>query len=271
MTAEAIIRVRHSIKAQRPLIHCITNPISIDQCANAILALGARPIMAEHPQEVAGITATANALLLNLGNITDARMASMRIAAKTAEESGIPSVLDLVGVACSKLRRDFATELLETAVPTVIKGNYSEIAAFCDSSYRCAGVDAEDALDEAAVTKAAAALAKKYGCVVLASGKCDIVTDGRALLRIRNGTPQLAAVTGTGCMLGALCASYLAAQPDMTAAVTACAVMGICGELAETDRGNGSFLVELMDKLTVLTDEELKKYVKTEATELESF
>lgn len=94
------------------LIHCITNPISMMQCANAVLALGAKPMMAEHPQEVAEITATASALLLNLGNISDVRMESMRISFGVAMEKGIPVVIDAVGVSCSKLRRNFVEELL---------------------------------------------------------------------------------------------------------------------------------------------------------------
>ena len=119
----ALVREKH------PLIHCITNPISINQCANAILAIGARPIMAEHPSEVREITETSDALMLNLGNITDARMVSMKNALLAAKEKGIPAILDAVGIACSKLRRNYISELLEIGIPTVIKGNYSEIYA----------------------------------------------------------------------------------------------------------------------------------------------
>ena len=101
-----------AVREKRPLIHCITNPISINQCANAILAAGARPIMAEHPAEVKEITETADALMLNLGSITDARMQSMEISLRAATEKGIPVVLDVVGTACSTLRREFAARLL---------------------------------------------------------------------------------------------------------------------------------------------------------------
>ena len=110
-----------SLKAHAPLIHAITNPISIHQCANAILAVGARPIMAEHPREVAEITETAGALLLNLGNITDVRMESMEISAQTACRCGIPFVLDAVGVGCSSLRREYAHGLLQRFSPAVFK------------------------------------------------------------------------------------------------------------------------------------------------------
>ena len=135
--------IRSKVKECHPLIHCITNPISIHQCANAILAVGARPMMAEHPKEVREITESADALLLNLGNITDARMESMMISTKAAKQKGIPIVLDAVGVACSTLRRSFARELLKTVSPTVIKGNYSEISALYHEKYHSVGVDAD--------------------------------------------------------------------------------------------------------------------------------
>ena len=199
--------IRGAVRERSSLIHCITNPISINQCANAILAVGGRPIMAEHPREVSEITATAGALMLNLGNITDVRMEAMRLSTRTAAEHGTPILLDAVGVACSKLRRDYACGLMEGVTPAVIKGNYSEINALYQESYRASGVDAD------------AALARTRRTVVLASGKVDIVTDGTRLIRVRNGTPQLSCVTGTGCMLGALTAAYLSAASGLDAAV----------------------------------------------------
>ena len=138
--------IRGAVRERSSLIHCITNPISINQCANAILAVGGRPIMAEHPREVSEITATAGALMLNLGNITDVRMEAMRLSARTAAEHGTPILLDAVGVACSKLRRDYACGLMEGVTPAVIKGNYSEINALYQESYRASGVDADAAL-----------------------------------------------------------------------------------------------------------------------------
>ena len=153
--------IRGAVRERSSLIHCITNPISINQCANAILAVGGRPIMAEHPREVSEITATAGALMLNLGNITDVRMEAMRLSARTAAEQGTPILLDAVGVACSKLRRDYACGLLEAVTPAVIKGNYSEINALYQESYRASGVDADAALDSQTVERAAAALARR--------------------------------------------------------------------------------------------------------------
>lgn len=261
--------LRQRVLETRPLIHCITNPISINQCANALLAIGTRPIMAEHPKEVRDITGTADALMLNLGNITDARMESMVLSAQMAKETGIPILLDAVGVACSTLRREYIRELLQAAPPTVLKGNYSEINALHQDAYRSAGVDADEALSVEALDTAAAELARRFHCVVLASGKTDIVTDGSRLFHIHNGTAQLSTVTGTGCMLGALCAGYLSAGPALTAAVTACALLGVCGEIAETDRGSGSFLQNLMDGLSTLSPAALEQKRNLEEISLE--
>lgn len=259
-----INETRNKVKENAPLIHCITNPISITQSANAVLAIGGRPMMAEHPMEVGEITPTADALLLNLGNLTDVRMKSMMIAAKAARKKGIPTVIDAVGVACSTHRREYAGKLIAAAKPMVIKGNYSEINALFDKDYRSAGVDADGMLGLEAVTRSAAELAENYNAVVLASGAVDVVTDGRVAVSIKNGSPQLAKITGTGCMLGALCAAYCSVTDGLNASLTACAVLGISGQLAETQKGNGSFFAGLMDGLTVLSAETIEKYLNTE-------
>ena len=266
---QVIHDIRKTVKQTQPLIHCITNPISINQCANGILAIGARPMMAEHPKEVSEITRTAQALMLNLGNITDARMESMRISAKTAKEMGIPILLDAVGIACSTLRREYVKDLLNTAIPTVIKGNYSEIQALYRDSYRSSGVDADSRLDVHSMDHAAISLARSLGTVILASGRADIVTDGNRLYHIHNGTSMLSQVTGTGCLQGALCASYLSAKPGIEAVITGSSVLGICGELARTDRGTGTFLCSLMDKLSMLTDTEIEENLKVEEITIE--
>lgn len=261
--------IRKCVEEQKPLIHCITNPITINQCANAILAVGGRPMMAEHPLEVAEITATAQALVLNLGNITDARMESMMISSVVASGNNIPFVIDLVGIACSELRRKFANELIEENVPTLIKGNYSEINALYNSAYKSSGVDADISLDVNSISDIAVSLACKYNTIIIASGKTDIVTDGKKLVYVKNGTTKLAEVTGTGCMLGVLCGCYLSVCKDINAAVTACAILGICGELSVTDKGSGSFMVNLIDNLSIISDIVIENQLKMEVTEIE--
>ena len=269
MTAEIINKIRKRVKQNSPLIHCITNPISITQCANAVLAVGGRPMMAEHPKEVSEITLSANALLLNLGNITDVRMESMLISAEAAKSHNIPCVIDAVGIACSGHRRAYAKKIIDVAKPSLIKGNYSEINALFDDSYCSAGVDADKSLGIAEISRAAASLAKRYNTVILASGKIDVISDGKQVILIKNGSPQLSKITGTGCMLGVLCAVFMSENNGINAAVTACTVLGICGQLAETDKGNGSFFVSLMDKLSVLADSELEKYLDMETEKYE--
>ena len=264
MKSEIINEIRKKTADKNPLIHCITNPISINQCANGVLAVGARPMMAEHPREVAEITRAAGALVLNIDNITDARMQSIKISAKTAQENNIPFIIDVVGISGSQLRRSFVREFLKEFRPTAIKGNYSEIYALYNESYTSAGVDADKNLMLENVSKTALALAKKHSTMILASGKTDIVTDGKTLIHINNGVPQLAQITGTGCLLGALCGCYLSASQSTDALITACAVLGICGQLSETDKGNGTFFVNLMDNLTVLKDTQVKELLKIE-------
>lgn len=248
----------------KPLIHCITNPISINQCANAVLAVGAKPIMAEHPKEVEEITKTADALMLNIGNITDARMEAMPVSLRESAKKNIPVVLDVVGCACSTLRKSFVNKLLKEAMPTVIKGNYSEIFALYSGEYSSSGVDADSSLGDEDAEKAAVFLAEKYNTIILATGKKDIVTDGKRIVYVNNGTEQLSSVTGTGCMLGALCAAFMTLLPPMEAVISACVYLGVCGEKAKTDRGNGSFMANLIDKLSTLDEKEIHRYMNVE-------
>lgn len=260
---------------KNPLIHCITNPISMTQCANALIALRTRPIMAEHPLEVSEITDTADALLLNFGNISDIRLEAMRIAFDTAVKKGIPIVIDMVGVACSILRREFAKELLEKCKILengfiLIKGNYSEIHAMNDTSYRSSGVDADEDLSLDMTLDSACKLAKRYGVCVLASGEKDIVTDGEKTEIISRGTKALSTITGTGCMLGAVCAAFLADKRNIDAVQKACISFAAAGERADKGEvgGSGTFLVRLIDELGK-PDIDYGLYLVTDSTGLE--
>lgn len=262
--------IRKAVYEKNPLIHAITNPISINLCANTALAVGARPMMAEHPEEVADIIKTAQALLLNLGNITDVRINSMMISSSSAHKLNIPTVIDAVGAACSPLRRKVAFDIIKENQPLVIKGNYSEIRALYDDTYFSPGVDAEN-IDIEEAERICLKLSKRHSAIVLASGKTDIITDGEKIFKIKNGCTQLSRITGTGCMLGMLCACYLSAQPDIYAVITAAAVMGICGETASTDKGSGSFMTNLLDALSILSDADFEKYLRLEEVTFEKF
>ena len=258
------------IQQEAPLIHCITNPISINDCANILLAIGARPIMAEHPDEVAEITAIAKGLALNLGNITDARMASMKISAGAAKDKGIPFVLDLVGLSCSRLRQKYAKELLQIAVPDIIKGNISELRTLLGlPTTPGMGVEAgqkemvtkENALEYARIFQKQA---REYHTLLLATGPIDLVVSSEEAYIIANGSNALASITGTGCMNNILAGACLAgvhgissqATNNTLAAILSCLLLGIAGENIQDiylNQGPGSFHYSLMDSISKLT------------------
>ena len=237
------------IRENNRLIHCITNPISMNQCANAILALGAKPIMAEHPDEVMEITRTASSLLLNLGNITDSRISSMRLALKEANTNSIPVTLDAVGAACSSLRKTLVRLFLASGKFACLKGNYSEILALYDDTYRSAGVDAKDGIGIDLIRRAVLELSSANQCIVVATGKVDLVAANGVIKEVTGGVSQLSQVTGTGCMLGAIIATYLANENSLESVVDACAFFKSCGEKAATDKGIGTFMVNLLDAI----------------------
>ena len=278
-----ICQIRAAVRQQAPLIHCITNPISIHDCANVVLAAGGRPMMAEHPKEVEEITATAGGLALNLGNITDARRDSILIAGKTAMERKIPVIIDMVGIGCSHFRREIMEEFLGQRIPgapLILKGNMSELKALHGGDCHVSGVDADpkDLLSEAnraETVKLASDIAKTYDAVVLASGKTDLVTDGVQHFLIDNGCEMMGRITGTGCMLNVLTAAYMSAGRPLAAAAAACVVMGISGELALCDissgakdggaagrPGTGSFQIAFLDALFCITDEAVRRRMR---------
>lgn len=253
-----MIAAKQAVQKNNPLIHCLTNHITSYACANSILAIGAQPIMAEHPREVAEITVGANALLLNLGNISDSRMQAMHISAAVANKKNIPIVLDAVGVSCSKMRLDFVKQLLEKYTIAIVKGNTAEISALLTNTCTARGVDADKPLT--LTDRSVSDFAYKQQCIVLMSGATDLVTDGKQIAHIQNGHPMLSRITGTGCMLGALVATLCSYAPAFTAAMAGAVLLGIAGEEgAKSDSliGTGTFLVNLQDQLCLLSDEAL--------------
>lgn len=258
-----ILKAKKAAWENSPLIHSITNPISINDCANFVLSAGGKPIMAEHPAECADITKTASVLALNIANITDARMQSIKISAKTAENCGIPSIIDAVGVTCSKLRLDYINALLADTHVSAIKGNIAEIRALLGKHTDTVGIDVKKSERNVAEdTEDAKTLAKKYNCVVMASGKTDIITDGEKTTLVTNGRPEMSLVTGTGCVLNVLAATYMSQTGAFVGCVSAAVIFGICGELADCKNGMASYRMNMLDKLYTLTDEEIRANIK---------
>ena len=260
---KTVLPLKEQLKEKQPLIHCITNPISINDCANGLLAIGARPIMAEHPSEVSDITASAGALMVNLGNITDARLSSMHLSGERARQDSIPCLIDLVGVTCSELRMNYAVRFVNDCAPCLIKGNFSEILAFSGRSFHSAGIDAgdEDQLSESNLVdriQLFRELSVRTHAALLITGRTDMIVSDAGIYLCDNGTPTLSRLTGTGCMLGALTAGFLTVASPAEAAAYAACLMGISGErAAAASRGMGSFHVELLNQLDLLTDTEV--------------
>lgn len=262
-----LIEARKTVKEKRPLIHGMTGAVAINDCANVVLALGASPIMAEHPDEVEDITGHAAGLAVSLANITEARMCAIMRSGAAAYNNHIPSVIDVVGVTCSSMRMKFARQFISECRPSVIKGNISEIKAMAGAAYNSVGVDvsSSDAVgssDEEKLHGAAEIIkgyAKETSSVVIASGEVDIISDGDRVYYIENGVPAMAKVTGTGCMLNVITAVYLSAAAPLTASILAAVTLGISGELADSSKGLGTYHMSLIDSLSMLSDEDIEK------------
>ena len=257
----------NQIRAASPLIHCITNYVTVNDVANVLLAIGARPIMADDPEEVDEITALCAGLCLNIGTLNARTIPSMIAAGKRARALGHPVVLDPVGAGASRLRTATALRILEKVRPTLIRGNISEVRTLAVGTGTTQGVDANaaDAVTEdnlAAAAELLRAFAAQTEAIVAVTGAIDLVTDGRDCYAIRNGRAEMGQVTGTGCQLSALLAAAFAAAPaDPFAAVAeTVALMGVAGEIAwaqmgERD-GNATYRARIIDAIYRMTSEE---------------
>lgn len=246
-----------SIRDKAPLVHNITNYVVMNNTANALLALGASPVMAHAIEEVEEMVGMASALVINLGTLSREWVDAMALAMTAAQRQGIPIVCDPVGAGATTYRTRTSLDLMEQAAPSVIRGNASEIMALAGSHVQTKGVDSAAAGREA--EGAALALAKRHACVVVVSGPVDLVTDGTRLYRVRNGHPMMPKVTGLGCSATALVGAFCAVNHDpLVAAVHAMIAMGICGEIAaEQAQGPGSLQVHFIDALYNLNGEQI--------------
>ncbi|MFZ1977796.1 MAG: hydroxyethylthiazole kinase [Bacteroidota bacterium] len=262
MTADTLWKDIQKIRAEAPLIHNITNYVVMNTTANALLSLGASPVMAHAIDEVEEMIGIARALVINIGTLSTPWIESMLKAAKAAKKRGIPVVLDPVGAGATQLRTGTSRRLLSEAPPSIIRGNASEIRALFYAGSTTKGVDSLHAAD--AALDAAAGLSKKYQCTVSVSGAIDIIIQGDNIVRVLNGHPMMPKVTGLGCTASALTGAFAAVNPSgLFAAAHAMAVMGIAGEIAaEQSKGPGTLQLHFLDALYLLKQSDIKNRLK---------
>lgn len=244
-------RLRALVEKRRPVVQCITNIVTVNDCANALLAIGGSPTMAHHPEEMADFAAVSDALVCNMG-ATESLDAMM--AAGMASKNGRPVVIDPVGCASSAFRRGKCLELIKAVQPSCIRGNAAEIKALATDHNTGRGVDDLEA-ETPDAARSAMDLARKTGAIVVASGETDYIADGIRLYEVKGGTAWMSRVTGTGCMLSSLLGAFLAVENSALSAAACCAMMNTCAEkaLAETagrQGGTGTFHICLMDALS---------------------
>lgn len=261
------------IKEKNALTHCITNSVTINDCANAILAIGGSPFMAEDAEELEEVVTIADVLVINIGKLSKSQIKAMKISCETADKTNTPIILDPVGVGVTKLRNRTTIDLIENYNITAIRGNISEIKAIAklsgilDENNTAKGVDvnADDIITKEnlkANGELIATLASKLNTVILASGPIDILTDGETTIAIDNGDDMMPLITGSGCMLSSIVGSCIGGSNPLEGTLIAILAMNIAGEKArakvdERNEGTGSFRTYLIDYLYKIDSETL--------------
>lgn len=265
-----------NVRLKAPLVHCITNYVTVNDCANALLACGASPIMADDEGEVEEITSICSALVINIGTLNQRTISSMLKAGKKANELSHPVVLDPVGAGASSFRTAAAFSLLENLRFSVIRGNISEIKTVATGSGTTKGVDADvsDSVNDGNIEETvqfAKDLSEKTGAVIAVTGAIDIVADSKRAYVIRNGHPLMSKISGTGCMLSAIIAAYCGAYPAnlLDASASAVAMMGLCGELAhekviKDDAGTSTYRTYIIDEISKINEATFSEGAKIE-------
>lgn len=266
MLGTCLENVRNTV----PLVHNITNYVTVNDVANILLACGGSPIMSDEPEDVEDITSICGGLNINIGTLNSRTITSMLLAGKKANLLGHPVVLDPVGAGASQLRTDTANRLLREVKFTVIRGNISEVKTLASGAGTTKGVDADvaDKVTEENLDSAVAfakAFAARTGAVVAITGAIDIVADAHKAYCIRNGHPMMSSITGTGCQLSALTAAFVTANPDqpLEAAAAAVCAMGLAGEIAHSRLssldGNSTYRNYIIDAVYNMTPAQLEE------------
>lgn len=247
------------LREKKPLIHNITNFVVMNYTANALLAMGASPVMAHAQNEVEDMVAFAGALVLNIGTLTDDWIASMIKAGIKASAMGTPIILDPVGSGATPLRTNSAKQIIDQTDIRVIRGNASEILSLRHADSKTKGVDSVHSVDEAAET--AKILAQELQTTLAITGPVDLITDGQRVVRVSNGHPLMGYVTGTGCTATTAIGAFLAVDSDpVSATATALAFFGLAGEVAgQSASAPGSFMIRMLDALYTITPDELRE------------
>jgi hydroxyethylthiazole kinase len=254
-----------AIREHKPLVHQITNYVVMNETANATLSLGALPVMAHAIEEVEEMASAAGALVLNIGTLSERWIEAMLLAAKAANGTGAPVVLDPVGAGATRLRTETAQRILEETEIAVVRGNQAEVATLAGRRAEIRGVESIGAADAAG--ELAKAAATGLGCVAAVTGPVDHVSDGSRLIVVANGHELLGTVSGTGCMSTAITGCFLAVAPDrpLEAAAEALVAFGVAGEDAAKDaKGPGTFHANLYDALYNLDPATLDSRAKVE-------
>ena len=263
------------VRQKSPLIHNITNYVTVNDVANILLACGASPIMADDEAEVEDITALCGGLTINIGTLNSRTIPAMFKAGRRANELGHAVLLDPVGAGASALRTRTASELMARLRFDAVRGNISEIKTLFAGSGSTRGVDADavDAVTEATLPAAVSFVknfAAQTGAIIAVTGAIDLVADGERCYVIRNGRPEMSRITGTGCQLSALMTAYLTAHPQrkLDAAAAAVCAMGLAGEIGfsrmQPGDGNVAYRSRIIDAICCMTGEELEAGAKYE-------
>ena len=261
-----ITQALDTLRAKKPLVHHITNYVTVNDCANITLAIGASPVMASDANEVADMVSLASSLVLNIGTLDSRSVEAMLIAGKRASELGIPIVFDPVGAGATPYRTETAHRILREVKVAVVRGNMSEIKTLSGLAVGTRGVDsiADDSNAEAVASE----LANRLGCVVAITGRVDVIAGRGQLCRIHNGHPMLAGVTGTGCMATSLIGSFCGVADSFTAAAAGVMTMGVAGEIARdrltADEGIGMYRVRILDAVSGMSPQKLLSAGKIE-------
>lgn len=247
------------LRNKRPLIHSITNLVVMNETANAVLCLGALPIMSHAIEEVEEMVGIAGALVLNIGTLTPMWVDAMELAGKRANERGIPVILDPVGAGATRLRTDSSKRLMDRVKVSIVRGNAAELASLIGVTSEVRGVESIGASETP--KKIAKCFAHTYGCTAAVTGAVDVISDGNRVSEVGNGHPMMGKVVGTGCMSNVIIASFAAIDSDpFSAATCGLSVYGIAGELAAIESGDkpGTFHMELYNALSAVTTKDIK-------------